>query len=60
MSIYEDLKRNADDVICVDRTGTIISVYLKGNVRVLFEFGTINQARRKFREYRRELEGVKV
>lgn len=60
MSIYEYLKENKEEVLFVDRTGTIVAVYLKDNVKALFDFGTINTASRKFREYRRELEGVKV
>ncbi len=60
MGIYEYLKANKEDILFVDRTGNIVVAYLKGDVKVMFEFNSINTASRKFREYRRELEGIMV
>lgn len=60
MDLYDYLKENADDVLFVDRTGTIIAVYLKGDTKVLFSFPSISLAQTKYRLMRRELEGIKV
>ena len=61
MSLYEFLKENKEsEVICVDRTGNIISVYCKDDVKVQFVFQTVNLAQTNYRKIRRELEGIKV
>lgn len=60
MSLYEFLKENKDEVICCDRTGNIISVYCKDDVKVQFVFSSIGLAQTKYRKIRRELEGIKV
>ena len=61
MSLYEFLKENKEsEVICVDRTGNIISVYCKDDVKVQFVFQTVHLAQTKYRKFRRELEGIKV
>ena len=58
--IYQYLKNNKNDVLFVDRTGTIVCVYLKNDVKILFPFNTINKARRNYTVFRRELEGIKI
>ena len=58
--MFNYLRENNEDVLFVDRTGNIIAVYCKGNIKVLFEFSTQNIAKNKYREFRRELEGIKV
>ena len=58
--MFNYLRENNNDVLFVDRTGNIIAVYCKGNIKVLFEFSTQNIAKNKYREFRRELEGIKV
>lgn len=60
MSIYEFLKENNDDVLFCDRSGNLIAVYCKNNVKVLFEFSSTNLAQKNYRKFRRELENIKV
>lgn len=60
MSLYELLKKNADEVLFCDRTGNLISVYCKNDTKVLFEFPSIQLAQKNYRKFRRELEGIKV
>ena len=60
MDLYAFLKENKEDVLFVDRTGNIIAVYCKGDKKILFQFPTINIAQTRYRQFRRELEGVKV
>lgn len=60
MSLYEILKENADEVLFVDRTGNLISVYCKDNVKVQFQYATIGQATFNYTKFRRELEGIKI
>lgn len=60
MSLYEFLKEHAEDVLFCDRTGNIISVYCRNDIKVLFEFNTIHLAQTNYRKFRRELEGIKV
>lgn len=60
MSIYNYLKENNKEVQFVDRSGNILAVYLKGNVKVLFEYSNINTASRKLTQFRRELENKRV
>lgn len=60
MSLYEFLKENKDEVICCDRTGNIISVYLRNDVKVQFQYNTISTASRELTKFRRELENKRV
>ena len=60
MSIYEYLKNNNSEVMFVERTGTLVAVYLKNNIKVIFEYKTIGTASRKLTQMRRSLEGKKV
>lgn len=60
MTVYDYLKENNDEVLFCDRTGNIISVYCKNNIKILFEFKTINNASAKLTQFRRELEGKRV
>lgn len=60
MSIYEFLKENNDDVLFCDRSGNLIAVYCKNNVKLVFEFSSISLAQKNYRKFRRELEGIKV
>ena len=60
MSIYDYLKRNNKEVQFVDRSGTIISVYCKGNIKIQFQYNTISTASRKLTQFRRELENKRV
>lgn len=60
MSIYDYLKRNNKEVQFVDRSGTIISVYCKGNIKIQFQYNTISIASRKLTQFRRELENKRV
>lgn len=60
MNLYEFLRENKSEVICCDRSGTIISVYCKGDIKVQFLFPTIVLAQNNYRKFRRELEGIKV
>ena len=60
MSLYEFLKENKSEVICCDRTGNIISVYCKDDVKVQFVFPTVPIAQNNYRKFRRELESIKV
>lgn len=60
MTIYDYLKQNKKDVLFCDRTGNIISVYLKNDVKILFEFNTISTASRKLTQFRRDFEDKKV
>ena len=60
MSIYNYLKQNKKEVMFVDRTGNIIAVYCKDNIKVLFEYNNINTASRKLTQFRRDLEDKRV
>ena len=60
MSIYEYLKEHSNEVMFVDRTGNMLAVYCKNNIKVLFEFNTINTANKKLTKFRRELENKRV
>lgn len=60
MTLYDYLKRNSKDVLFVDRTGNIISVYCKNNIKILFEYNTISTASNKLTRFRRDLENRKV
>lgn len=60
MSIYNYLKQNKKEVLFVDRSGNIIAVYCKGNIKVLFEYNNINTASRKLTQFRRDLENKRV
>lgn len=60
MSVYDYLKNNRQEVLFVERTGTLVSAYLKNNTRVIFEYNTIGTASRKLTKMRRELEGKRV
>lgn len=60
MSLYEFLKENKSEVICCDRTGNIISVYCKNDVKVLFHFASVPIAQNNYRKFRRELENIRV
>ena len=58
--MYNYLKENNEEVLFCDRTGNIISVYCKNNIKVIFEFSTIQIAQTNYRKFRKELEGIKV
>ena len=60
MNLYEFLRENADEVLFCDRTGNLISVYCRNDVKVIFKFKTISLAQNKYRKFRKELEGIKV
>ena len=60
MSLYDYLKSHKNEVLFVDRTGSIISVYCTNDVRVIFEYNTISTASRKLTQFRRDLENKKV
>ncbi len=60
MNLYEFLKENKDDVTFVDRSGNIIAVYCKDDVKVLFHFASVPIAQSNYRKFRRELEDIKV
>lgn len=60
MSLYEFLKENKEDVLFCDRTGNLIAVYCRDNIKVLFEFPSVNQATFQYTKFRRELENIKV
>lgn len=60
MTLYDYLKEHKNDVLFCDRTGNIIAVYLKDNVKILFEYNTINTATKKLTKFRRDLENIKV
>ena len=49
-----------DDVLFCDRSGNIISVYCRDNVKIQFTFDSVEKATRKFTKFRKELEGIKV
>ena len=59
--IYDCLKEQCkEDILFCDRTGKIISVYLTGEVKVMFTFHSEGIAKDKYRIFRRELEGIRV
>lgn len=58
--IYDFLKENPSEVIFCDRSGNIVSVYCKNNVKVQFVFHSIALAQKNYRKFRRELENIKV
>ena len=58
--MYDYLKRNKDDVLFCDRTGNLIRVYLSGDVSVMFKFPSVDSARKEYRKFRKELEGIQV
>ena len=58
--MYDYLKSNTDDVLFCDRTGNLVRVYLKGDVSVLFQFPSVDYARKQYRKFRKELEGIQV
>lgn len=58
--IYDYLKTNNEEVLFCDRSGNIISVYLKNDIKIIFEFKSIEIATRKLTIFRRELENKKV
>jgi len=58
--MYDYLKENKEDVLFCDRTGNLIRVYLTGDVSVLFQFPNVKSARKQYRKFRKELEGIKV
>lgn len=60
MILYDFLKENNDKVLFVDRTGNLIRVYCSDDVSVLFRFPNVLQAQKKYRLFRKELEGIKV
>ena len=60
MNLYEFLKENSENVIFCDRTGNLISVYCRDDVKVIFKFKTISLAQNKYRKFRKELEGIQV
>ena len=60
MTIYNYLKEHNNEVEFVDRTGNIISVYLKNDVKVQFQYNTINTASRKLTKFRIDLENKRV
>ncbi len=60
MSIYNYLKEHSNEVQFVDRSGTLIAVYLKDNTKVIFQFNSIGTASRKLTQFRRELENKRV
>ena len=60
MNLYEFLRENADEVLFCDRTGNLISVYCRNDVKVIFKFKTISLAQNKYRKFRKELEGIQV
>ena len=60
MMIYDYLKQNNEQVLFCDRTGNMIAVYLKNDVKVLFEYNNIHTASKKLTQFRRELEGKQV
>ena len=60
MNLYEFLRENADEVLFCDRTGNLISVYCRDDVKVIFKFKTISLAQNKYRKFRKELEGIQV
>jgi len=58
--LYSFLKENNENVIMCDRTGNLISVYCKGDAKITFVFPNVSIAQRKYTQFRRDLEGVKV
>ena len=60
MSIYNYLKLHRNEVLFVDRSGNIISVYCKGDIKVSFTYKNINTASRKLTQFRRDLENKRV
>ena len=60
MNLYEFLKENSENVIFCDRTGNLISVYCRNDIKVIFKFNTVHLAQTKYRQFRKELEGIKV
>ena len=60
MSIYNYLKLHRNEVLFVDRSGNIISVYCKGDIKVSFIYNNINTASRKLTQFRRDLENKRV
>ena len=58
--MYDYLKENAKDVLFCDRTGNLVRVYLKNDISVLFQFHSVDYARKQYRKFRKELEGVTV
>jgi hypothetical protein len=60
MSIYDYLKQNKKEVLFVDRTGNLLAVYCKNDIKILFEFSNIHAASRKLTQFRRDLEDKKV
>lgn len=60
MSIYDYLKNNKREVMFVERTGNLVAVYCKNNIKILFEYNTIGTASRKLTQFRRDLENKRV
>ena len=58
--IFNNLKQNKQEVLFCDRTGNIVSVYCKGDVKVIFPFSSISIAKDRYRDFRRQLENIKV
>ena len=60
MTIYSYLKEHKNEVEFVDRSGNLIAVYCKNDIKVIFQYNTIGTASRKLTKFRRELENKRV
>lgn len=60
MTIYDYLKKHKEEVIFVDKTGLIVSVYCKNNVKIIFECRDKRKAQKEYTKFRRELEDVRL
>lgn len=58
--VLDFLKPKKEDIIFIERTGTIVSVYLKGGLKVIKEFPNISAASKGFTIFRKELQDIKV
>ncbi|AMK16296.1 hypothetical protein [Methanobrevibacter olleyae] len=56
MELLKVLENYKDDLLFCDRTGRIISIYFKDEIKVIRDCGSVEAATRKYRKYREVLE----
>lgn len=58
--VYSFLKENNENVLFCERTGNLISVFCKDDVKVIFQFPSVKNAQYHYRRFRKELEEIYV
>ena len=53
-------KMDKEDVICVDRTGNIITLYCKNDIKIVKMCRSKSQASKLLTKYRRKFENIRL